>query len=146
MTITQVFDHAHQHCDALLDRLIQVQSAGDWECAQDLYWQFRHAMETHFAAEEYGLFPAFELSTGIRVGPTSVLRGDHDAMRMLLDHLSGAIAVHDCEGSKHELAKLAALMHAHEMREAHVLSEINLHPPHGLPEALLAQACAELAA
>lgn len=146
MPITQPFLDAHQHCIELFQRLRACQASGDWTRTQPLYWHFRHVMEAHFAAEEHGLFPAFELATGVRVGPTSVLRSDHETMRALLEHIGGTLAVRDEESCRQQFDELERLIEAHTAREEHILYSMDARPLDSLPERLLRQATAELSA
>jgi iron-sulfur cluster repair protein YtfE (RIC family) len=54
-------------------------------------------MEQHFQKEEEVLFPAFEQSTGNTMGPTRVMRLEHQQMREALAEMAGALAAGDLD-------------------------------------------------
>lgn len=137
MSIVALFAEAHRHCEEQLAALQIGRAAGDWARAQTAYWRFRHTMEAHFDAEEHGVFPAFELATGVRVGPTSVLRSEHEAMRALLAHIGGALAAMDEAAFDDQLSQLSLAMSVHAQKEEHVLYAVSEQALEGMPKRLL---------
>ena len=53
---------------------------------------FLNEMERHFQMEETMLFPTFEEISGMRQGPTQVMRMEHQQMRNLLARISEALS------------------------------------------------------
>ena len=53
---------------------------------------FLNEMERHFQMEETVLFPTFEEISGMRHGPTQVMRMEHQQMRNLLARMSEAVS------------------------------------------------------
>jgi hemerythrin-like domain-containing protein len=78
-------------------------------------------MQAHFRAEEEVLFPAFEATTGMRQGPTQMMRHEHQQMRSLLSQLGEASAAHDGEGYAGAAETLLMLMQQHNMKEENIL-------------------------
>lgn len=86
-TITAYFTHDHRDCDAVWAGVEQAPPA-----QQPAAWAaFRDRMLRHFDWEEDVMFPAFESTTGMRgMGPTEMMRSEHDAMRGLLEQMGMA--------------------------------------------------------
>ena len=53
---------------------------------------FLNEMERHFQMQETVLFPTFEEISGMRQGPTQVMRMEHQQMRNLLARMSEAVS------------------------------------------------------
>ena len=94
----------------------------------------------HFDAEEAILFPAFEAHTGMSMGPTRVMRNEHDQMRELLDAAKKALDERDAEdysGSRRDAVDHDAAAQ-YEGRE-HPLPDVRPAVGGGQQQALLAQ-------
>lgn len=88
MGLTEFFTDDHRACD---DLWADVESA-DADGMAEAFARFDHAMRRHLGWEEESLFPAFETATGMRGGPTFVMRSEHAQMRALLDQMANARA------------------------------------------------------
>jgi hemerythrin-like domain-containing protein len=111
----------HRQCD---ERFVAIERAivsKQWDEVARLFELFRSAMHAHFEAEELILFPAFELRTGMRMGPTQVMRNEHAQMRELIESASGAIAARDAEDYSGVSETLLIMMQQHNMKEENVL-------------------------
>jgi len=83
------FTHDHRQCDALW-AAVEGLDGRDLPAARAALAQFDAAMRRHLAWEEDTLFPAFETATGMRQGPTTVMRMEHAQMRGVLDQMARA--------------------------------------------------------
>jgi hemerythrin-like domain-containing protein len=94
---------------------------GDWAAAAPAFARFHAQMQAHFDAEENLLFTAFEAATGMRSGPTQMMRHEHEQMRSLLTQLEDACAAHDGEAYAGVAETLLMLMQQHNMKEENIL-------------------------
>ena len=99
--IQQFMAQDHRDCD---ENFVQFENAivtKDWPCLSDFWKNFSKRLLAHFDMEESILFPAFEQATQMSGGPTAVMRGQHDQMRLMLQEIDHAIDSEDdatCEG------------------------------------------------
>ena len=111
----------HRACDELFAAAEEAVGKPDWDRARDLFARFHAATLHHLAMEEEVLFPAFEARTGMRMGPTEVMRGEHMQMRDLLQEMASAVAAGN-QGSFLGLSEtLNMLMQQHNLKEENVL-------------------------
>jgi hemerythrin-like domain-containing protein len=75
----------------------------------------------HFAMEEEVMFPAFETRTGMKQGPTSVMRSEHRQMTDLFDSMAGAIASKDTNAYLGDADTLLIIMQQHNVKEEQML-------------------------
>lgn len=111
----------HRHCDEMLNAAEQAVAAQSWDQAGAAFSQFQSAVLQHFAAEEELLFPAFEEKTGMRMGPTQVMRGEHVQMRELMDAAHRALQAKDADDYAGQAETLLFMMQQHNMKEENVL-------------------------
>jgi DUF438 domain-containing protein len=111
----------HRRCDDIFVDVEQAVSAGDWDRATAVYAQFQNAVLQHFAAEESLLFPAFEEKSGMYMGPTQVMRGEHVQMRELLDAGRDALVAKDADDYSGNAETLLIMMQQHNMKEENIL-------------------------
>ena len=78
-------------------------------------------MEAHFAVEEDALFPAFEAASGSSMGPTRIMRMEHQDMRDLLEDMDEALAAQHQQAFLGLNDTLLILMQQHNMKEENVL-------------------------
>lgn len=84
MSISDHMTSEHKHCDAFYLEAEKAASEGDWNTTRQAYEKFCQSMEQHFAMEEKVLFPDFEQAQGSEMGPTQVMRHEHEQMRSLI--------------------------------------------------------------
>lgn len=111
----------HRRCDDVFVDVEQAVNAGEWDRATAAYTQFQNAVLQHFAAEESLLFPAFEQKTGMTMGPTQVMRGEHVQMRELMDAASASLAAKDANDYSGNAETLLVMMQQHNMKEENML-------------------------
>lgn len=127
----------HRHCDDLFAEAEQALARNDAKAALAAFVHFRDAVQAHFASEEQTLFPTFEARTGIRMGPTQVMRMEHEQMRALLDEAGSALSAGDLESYLGHAETLLIMMQQHNMKEENVLYPMcDEHLSAELPELL----------
>ena len=82
---------------------------------------FLSEMERHFLMEETVLFPTFEDISGMRQGPTQVMRMEHQQIRNLLARMSDAVTRMDRDEILEVGETLLILMQQHNMIEEGIL-------------------------
>lgn len=111
----------HRRCDDLLAAAEQALSSHDLAATRAAFGHFSRATQAHFRAEEELLFPAFEEKTGIRMGPTQMMRLEHGQMRELMAEADGALADGDEDSYVGAVETLLILMQQHNLKEENVL-------------------------
>ena len=81
---------------------------------------FLNEMERHFQMEETVLFPTFEEISGMRQGPTQVMRMEHQQMRNLPARMSEALSNGDGEKIL-KVGETMMLMQQHNVKEEGIL-------------------------
>ena len=120
-SISKLMTCKHRQCD---DHFIAVELAvarSAWSEADSAFNHLRDAMLQHFALEESILFPAFEAHTGISMGPTQVMRGEHAQMRALLAAAEIALAARDADDYSGNAETLLIMTQQHNMKEENML-------------------------
>ena len=123
-TISDFLIPDHKRCDSLFAATESVVSQGEWDDAQAAYSLFKQALQHHFAMEEEILFPAFEERTGMRQGPTSVMRSEHSQMNQLLSQMFGALARKDANAYLGDADTLLIVMQQHNIKEEQMLYQM----------------------
>ena len=111
----------HRQCDDCFVAVERSVARAAWSDADAEFERFLDAMLRHFDAEEAILFPAFEARTGMSMGPTQVMRGEHAQMRELLDAAKNALAARDADDYSGNAETLLIMMQQHNMKEENIL-------------------------
>jgi hemerythrin-like domain-containing protein len=111
----------HRRCDDIFAEVEVLVAEQDWVKAIAGFDVFQHAVLQHFSVEESLLFPAFEEQTGMRMGPTQVMRGEHAQMRELLEAARIALVAKDADDYSGNAETLLIMMQQHNMKEENVL-------------------------
>ncbi len=120
-TIRSFMTGDHRHCDDLFAEAEEAMAKGNAEAGKAAFGHFRLALLAHFAAEEKTLFPAFEAKTGMTMGPTRVMRMEHEQMRMLLDEAAKALDLGDSDDYFGQAETLLIMMQQHNIKEENML-------------------------
>jgi hemerythrin-like domain-containing protein len=120
-TIVDFLGGDHRACDDLFASAEVAVAQKNWDSARSLFERFQTAMAHHLAMEEEVLFPAFEARTGMRTGPTEVMRMEHAQMRGLLQEMAGAVANADESRYLGLSETLNMLMQQHNLKEENML-------------------------
>lgn len=111
----------HRHCDSSLADLESVVSHHKWGEVHDLSEKFISEMERHFNIEEKILFPSFEEVTGMKSGPTMVMRMEHSQMRDMLEQLKEALGNKNYDRTLGTLETLMIYIQQHNGKEEQML-------------------------
>lgn len=120
-TIHNILTADHRACDALFAAVEEAVAQSAWERADAAFTRFDAAMRVHFEVEEDTLFPAFEARTGMTMGPTQVMRSEHNQMRDLLAAARQALAGRDAEDYSGYAETLLIMAQQHNMKEENIL-------------------------
>ncbi|HEX9812204.1 MAG TPA: hemerythrin domain-containing protein [Burkholderiales bacterium] len=120
-SLQQLLTQDHKDCDLLLAETESVVAKAEIATARANFRRFREAMERHMDAEEQILFPAFEARTGERLGPTEVMRREHQMMRDLLAKMDAALTQQQAKQYLGLSETLLVLMQQHNVKEESVL-------------------------
>lgn len=121
MSITHYLTEEHRKCDKIYAEVEKAVNEENWEKAKELFKEFKDKTLLHFQKEEEVLFPEFEQKTGIVMGPTQVMRMEHNQARELLERMEKALE----EKNKEEFLSLGEslmiLIQQHNMKEEQIL-------------------------
>lgn len=121
MTILSFLSNDHTHCDDLFASAETAVADARWpEAARD-FAAFTAAMRRHFDMEQRVLFPAFEIATGMTMGPTQIMRSEHAQMNAVMDAMQAALTAQDADGYLGQSETLLMLMSQHNMKEEQIL-------------------------
>lgn len=114
-------EHDHRHCDGLFAAAEAAVEAGQWQQAGEAHEAFVAAMEHHLQGEEQVLFPAFEEQSGMTMGPTSVMRHEHEQMRQLFHEMGQALQGERSDDYLGASETLLIMMQQHNAKEEQIL-------------------------
>jgi len=120
-TIRSYMTEDHRRCDDLFAEAEQAVGKGNIELARAAFGHFCSAMLAHFDSEEKTLFPTFEAKTGMRMGPTQVMRMEHEQLRSLMDDALAALTTATAEDYLGLADTLVIMMQQHNMKEENML-------------------------
>lgn len=121
MSIAELMHRHHMHCDAAFVEAEAAMLQGRWAAGRSLLEAFAGDLERHLAAEEDVLFPAFERATGMREGPTQMMRHEHSQMRNLLAQMFAAASSDASDEFAGAAETLLVLMQQHNSKEENIL-------------------------
>ncbi|CDI04468.1 conserved hypothetical protein [Candidatus Competibacter denitrificans Run_A_D11] len=121
VAIAEFLTAEHRCCDENFAVVEEAAQAGDTARCQREFQQFQAAMEWHFQKEEEELFPTFEQTTGNTMGPTRVMRLEHQQMREALAEMQGALGQGDLDEFLGQSETLLILMQQHNIKEEQIL-------------------------
>lgn len=120
-TILEFLGNDHRSCDDLFAAAETAVAKKDWAGAGSLFERFLAAMAHHLAMEETVLFPAFETRMGSSMGPTQVMRMEHEQMRALFQDMARALADANSDRFLGLSETFNVLMQQHNLKEENVL-------------------------
>jgi iron-sulfur cluster repair protein YtfE (RIC family) len=144
--LTEILESHHAACDELLAAAETAADAGDWAGCGAALGRFKANLDAHFSAEESVLFPAFEDASGMRHGPTEMMRLEHAQMRESTRRLGQAAAERDGDAFAGNVETLVVLIGQHNMKEQHILYPMCDRSLAGLGESLTTALRTELEA
>ncbi|HEC84987.1 MAG: hemerythrin domain-containing protein [Candidatus Parabeggiatoa sp. nov. 2] len=120
-TITQTLSHEHSRCDKLFAQSEESVAKTQWARAATEFADFKAAMERHFTMEEQVLFPTVEERTGQTMGPTQVMRMEHQQMRQVFADMQDSLTQQDSEQYLGLSETVLMLMQQHNAKEEQML-------------------------
>lgn len=123
-TITEYLSAEHRHCDDMFADAEAAAAADDLAAAQAGFTAFHQGMERHLSKEENIMFPAFERAMGSSMGPTSVMRMEHEQMRELFAEMQAALDAKDTSAYAGLAETLLVLMQQHNFKEEQMLYQM----------------------
>jgi hemerythrin-like domain-containing protein len=90
-TLTDTLIKDHRDCDQTYSQAENLLAAGDRTAASEAFERFVADTDHHFLREEQVLFPEFERMYGHSMGPTSVMRDEHNRMRQLFREMTASL-------------------------------------------------------
>jgi hemerythrin-like domain-containing protein len=120
MTILELMLDHHRQCDdafAKLENLVAEQNWSDPQAFQDFF----SIITKHFKAEEDLLFAALENKMGGPIGPTMMMRQEHQQMSVLLEQMKEAFAAKDHKKFLSLSDTWMIIAQQHNMKEEEVL-------------------------
>ena len=121
MSINDHMISDHKRCDLFYLEAEQAVFDGDWGNARQAYQKFCESIEQHFTMEEKVLFPEFEQAQGSEMGPTQVMKYEHEQMRGLIDSTQKALDTEDKSEFLAEAETLLMFMQQHNAKEEMML-------------------------
>lgn len=121
MSITEHMTSEHKSCDLLYLAAEKAVLEGDWSKSRQEYQEFHQSMKQHLEMEEKILFPDFEKVQGTDMGPTHVMRLEHEQMLTLMDNIQSALDAEDKDEYLGEADTLLMFMQQHNAKEEMML-------------------------
>ncbi|HNQ03410.1 MAG TPA: hemerythrin domain-containing protein [Thiobacillaceae bacterium] len=118
---SQTLAKQHEHCDTLFAAAENAVAEGDWPRAQEQFQAFARDTLHHFSQEDEVLFTAFENRTGMKGGPTFVMRSEHEQMRDAIAAMEQALQARDGQRYLGLSETLLMLMRQHNLKEENIL-------------------------
>lgn len=118
-SITAYFEADHDRLDVLLQHYHSLKSS-DVKAAKPFFREFLKGLRRHIVWEEEVLFPFFEKSTGMTMGPTEVMRQEHRMIGAILDRIHDKVRQADPNTDREEV-ELLAVLKPHNEKEENIL-------------------------
>lgn len=120
-SIIAYMSYDHARCDHLYADGEAAALEGIVALAGEVLSAFNLSMNRHLDIEEKILFPAFEEKSGMRGGPTNVMRMEHEQMRGVLKQMKSALEKNDTDTVLGLGETMLILMQQHNMKEEGIL-------------------------
>lgn len=137
--LSAVLTKDHRNCDELFAQAENLAAAGKLDAAGQAFSVFVDDTERHFQREEAVLFPEFERRTGQSMGPTAVMRSEHEQMRRLSEEMAASLHLGDRDRFVGLSETLLIMMQQHNAKEEQVLYPMSDQVLADQAEALLAK-------
>ncbi len=121
MTISDYMKPEHRACDTLFAEAEGAVIQGNFDAANTFFTDFMDDTLRHFHKEESVLFPTFEEVTGMREGPTQMMRHEHEQMRDLISRMQKALEAQNKDEYLAIAEPLMILLQQHNMKEEQML-------------------------
>ncbi len=119
-TIKDYLTADHGRCDEYF-AVMEENASKSLSSAKTAYEAFAQATQRHFQMEERVMFVEFEEKTGMKEGPTQMMRHEHTQMRNLIKQMGEAIDADDKDKFFGLSETLMILLQQHNMKEEQML-------------------------
>ena len=119
--ISEFLTGDHRECDGVFTVAEGAVSKGNWDEARQEMEKFSNTFFRHLSMEEDVLFPFLEEKMGGPVGPTMVMRSEHQQMRSLVEEMIVAAQDNDPDAFLSASETLMILIQQHNMKEEQIL-------------------------
>lgn len=123
-SITRYLSWDHDRLDGLLSEATQRVEQGHMAQARNIFVAFDEGLRRHIRLEEEVLFPLFEAKTGMRSGPTMVMRTEHRVIEAELNRMRHGLESGDASEYASGLSSLHGVLGTHNAKEEQVLYPI----------------------
>ena len=120
MTILELMVGHHRQCDDAFAKVENLVAGNDWSNPA-AFDEFFAIMTKHFKAEEDVLFVAIEKKMGGPIGPTQVMRQEHQQMSVLMERMKDAFAAKDQKTFLSASDTWMIIAQQHNMKEEEIL-------------------------
>jgi iron-sulfur cluster repair protein YtfE (RIC family) len=120
-SITRYLSWDHDRLDGLLSEATRHVERGNIGQARSIFLTFDEGLRRHIRIEEQLLFPLFESRTGMRNGPTAVMRAEHRLIEAELTRMRHGLDAGDASEYATGLATLHCVLGPHNVKEEQVL-------------------------
>lgn len=120
MTILELMVGHHRTCDDAFAKLENLVAGNDWS-SLSAFEEFFSIMAKHFQAEEDVLFAALEKKMGGPIGPTQVMRQEHQQMSVLMRQMREAFTARDQKKFLSVSDTWMVIAQQHNMKEEEIL-------------------------
>jgi len=121
ISISDVMTADHKLCDDLYVSAESYVSKNEWNQANSAAKEFIKCLLFHFQHEEEILFPEFEKISGMRHGPTEMMRYEHDQMKSLIIELKKSLESKNQDRYLGLSETLLIYMQQHNIKEEQIL-------------------------
>jgi hemerythrin-like domain-containing protein len=121
MIISNHMKNEHRACDDIFAQAEAAVAKKEWEKANETFLSFANETLRHFKKEEEVLFLAFEAQTGMKEGPTQVMRYEHEQVRGLIGKMAEALEKEDRDAYLSLAESMMILLQQHNMKEEQML-------------------------
>jgi uncharacterized protein (DUF2249 family)/hemerythrin-like domain-containing protein len=120
-TVSDYLGFDHRRLDGILPDVTQRVANADFAVARERFAEFTCGLDRHIEAEEQILFPDFERRTGMKSGPTVVMRAEHIEIRKWMAAAAAALDAQDPAGFRDALGQLRDVLEGHNLKEEQIL-------------------------
>jgi regulator of cell morphogenesis and NO signaling len=119
-SIAEYFEADHDRLDGLFVNFQRFKHS-DYSRAKECFVQFKFGLQRHIIWEEEILFPLFEKKLGLHdIGPTAVMRNEHQQIGKCLESIHKKVQESDPESDREE-KELLEVLKQHNLKEEMIL-------------------------
>ena len=120
-TILDFLGSKHRACESAFASAEAAMTQRNWDAARSAFESFQTLMARHIEMEENVLFPSFEAHTRNNMGPTQVMRMEHEQIRAQIQDMAHAMAATNHSGYLALSTSCGKVMKQHYLNEENML-------------------------